>query len=473
MPSVLKLSLAAGLFGLVSLGAILSWYFWNTTSSLTAQQYYFAGTDSSTGSMLRLRAYNPNSYSLTRVDYEVYKPGTDWQLWRSQYNTAESDTWFGLYSTDYSAPGTWVCTGVGNGNRDGNTNGASTFSQLGKDLATTYGVAGGVTYFQINDENDNTIVSVPVAFGNGKISNFGGYAVTDFSNRPADYVSFQPSLASPSLSLPCYNPVADDKDAVVESNTAPLCSSWPSMFAFLQKRVYADLASTTTWCGGASTEVTCSPSVRRTDTLFWKGIDRAFRCTSTTYGTILTFSGSDDVIDWLRNVAATTRSVWGMTAHNGFYTKFALWQSWIDSVASSSRTTFNGHSLGGAIANMAAVYWKTRFSTANVGIVTSGAPSSFRTPHTSLYMNMVNRRYVNKKAGCGFLVPNQRDQVTVVADILGFAHPSSATALIHQKTCSGWSTADISVIPIIGDVNLIHGEYPLYSDGARPSQTIW
>lgn len=473
MASVLKLSMAFALFGLVALGAILSWYFWYTTTSLSAQQFYFAGTDASTGAMLRLRAYNPNSYSVTRVDFEVYSPGTQWQLWRSQYNDAETDSWFGFYATDFAAPGTWVCTWVGNGNMNGNTGGADTFATLGLDLSNDFGATGGVTYFQINDANGNTIVTVPVAFGNGRISNFGGYAVTAFSNNPNDYVSFQPSLAAPSSSLPCSNPLTDNAEAVVESNTAPLCGSWASMFAFLQKRVYSDLTATTTWCSGQSTAVTCSPTVKRTDSLGWSGVDRAYRCTSTAYGNIVSFSGSDDVVDWLRNLTATSRSIWGMTAHNGFYTKFSLWQTWVDSVASSSRTTFNGHSLGGAIANMAAVYWKTRFPTANVGIVTSGAPSAFKTPHSSVYTGMTNRRYVNKKQGCGLLVPNQRDQVTVIADVVGFAHPSSASALIHQKTCSGWSTADIRVIPIVGDVNLVHVEYPAYADGARPTQTTW
>jgi len=475
MASVLKTSIAFSLFGLVALAATLSWYFWSATRSVAASQFYFAGTDPSSNSQIRLRAWNQLSYTETTVDFEIYSvpAAGQWQLWRSANNVAETDPWFGFYATDSSSAGAWTCTMVGNGNMNGNTNGGATFATLGSSLFTSMGSAGGITYFPIIDTSTGaTIVNVPVVFSATSISNFGGFAVTAFSNDVTRYASFQPTLAAPSPFLPCSNPLLEDYQAVVESDTAPLCTSHPSLFSFLQKRSYSDVTATTSWCTGSATAVTCSPTTSKTDTvLAWSGKDRAYKCTSTTYGTIVTFSGSDDIPDWLRNVSGTTSAVFSMSAHKGFYTKFQLWQSWLDTAASTSKTTFNGHSLGGAIANVAAVYWKNKYSTAAVSVVTNGAPSSFKTPHSAVYSAFTHRRYVNKKAGCGLLSPNQRDQVTVVADLLGFAHPSTATVNINQKTCSGWSTGDLSIIPIVGDVNLIHVLYPTYSDGARATQS--
>lgn len=474
MASVLKLSMAVGLFGLVALAAILSWYF--AYSSAPQTDFYFEGTDD-TGSQIRLSATGYN----TLVDFEILATDagtTSWKLYRSAQNYAEVDPFFGFYNIN-SGDAAWTCTKIGNGNIDGNTNGAATFSQLGSALNTQYGDAGGVTYFKIIDTATGlTKVIIPVAFSSAGVTNFGGYKSTLFQWATKSVVSFKTGLPALPSEATCVYPVAGDAGAVVESATTPLCTSFPSLFAFLQKKAYSDSLGASTYCTGSATAVSCGVSTMKTDTMGWlDGKDRAITCTSATYGKIISFSGSDDVVDWLRNVMGTRISFNGMMAHSGFQRKFSLWQTYVDANASAAKTTFNGHSLGGAVANLAAVYFKAKYATAVVAIVTCGAPASFTTPHTAAYTGLVNKRYVNFLKNPWYL-PNQRDVVSVVSGVLGFAHPSTAPILYNTKDAGtgAYSTAATSVTAIIGDVDVLgmHLTYTTSMDnGPRATQTTY
>ena len=58
----------------------------------------------------------------------------------------------------------------------------------------------------------------------------------------------------------------------------------------------------------------------------------------------------------------------------GFYNKALQWQTKVDAflVANPGRVVFMGHSLGGAIASVAAVYARKMKARTNVEIVTEG-----------------------------------------------------------------------------------------------------
>lgn len=469
MASVLKLSLAFGLFGLVALAAILSWYF--AFSAAPSADFYFEGTDE-TGNQIKVSAIG------NKVDFEILSTdavASTWKLYKTAQSYADTDAFFGFFNIN-SGDAAWACTKVASGAS------ISSFSSLGSALNAQYGAEGGVSFFKLSDSNGVTQSLIPVAFSAAGVTNFGGYQQTAFSFGAQDLVSFKTGLpALPELSI-CVEPVADateSADAVVESATAPVCSSFPSLFAFLQKRSYATSAAAT-FCSTSSTRVVCTATTSRlvSQAGWFSTTDRAFTCTSATYGKIISFSGSDDILDWIANVAGVKLPKFGMLVHGGFWAKFTVWESYIlANAGKTGKTTFNGHSLGGAIASIASIHWKRLYPAATVATVTCGAPAAF-TSHSSTYTSIVHRRYVNFHEFSKWyntLLPDQRDAVSVITTVMGFTWPSSAPQMGNSKNSDNVYSAKVLtyIAALVSDVGYtlsLHGSYPLAMDKARGTQ---
>jgi len=468
MASIQKQSLAFVLFGLVAMGAILAWYF--TYSGASSYDYSFEGVDES-GNKLRATAnYVADPYGgySTRIDYEVINnpaSATTWAIFKSAYNYAESDPWFGFMNINYG-DAAWICTKVSNGNQSQNGGTGTSFDSLGLGVFSAQGAAGGLTYFTISGASTGAIY-IPVAVSNAGVTNYGGFSVTSFKFGAASLVSFKTGLpALPALSS-CANYAANESEAVVESDAAPVCTKFASLFAFLQKRTYATNAAAN-FCTGSATAAVCGATMSKTDTvLIWTGTDRAFSCTNASYGTILSVSGSDDLTDWLKNLLITTKSWNGMTTHNGFLSKYNTWAAQYTTwMGSATKITFNGHSLGGAVSTIAAVAKKAASPTATVQMVTCGCPAAFKAPHSAAFTGMVHKRHVNFEQKPWYL-PNQRDVVSAVTGVVGFSHASTHALLSQTLNGGSWSSAATSVTALIGDVQIsLHSLYTTSLDTA-------
>ena len=102
-------------------------------------------------------------------------------------------------------------------------------------------------------------------------------------------------------------------------------------------------------------------------------------------GVTLVFVGSDDVVDWTYNVrlGMAWAARFGGSMHGGFA---HLWNSSAPSLMMHMRRawpdpavplTIAGHSLGGALATIAAVEMRGTFPEATIDLVTFGAPRIF------------------------------------------------------------------------------------------------
>jgi len=462
MASVQKQAMAWVLFGLVAMGAILAWYF--TYSGAASWDYSFEGVDES-GNKIRAVAYYTNG--ATKIDYEVINnpaSATAWSIFKSANNNAETASDFNFYNIN-AGDSAWVCTKVGNGNKDG-TVGAAKFSDLGYGVFSQFGAAGGLTYFSISSSAADAIY-IPVYVSNAGILNYGGFAQTSFKFGNFPLVSFKSGLAALPAASTCAYYLPNEAEAVVESDSAPVCTKFASLFAFLQKRTYATNAAAN-FCTGSATASVCTATISKTDTvLFWSGTDRAFSCTNANYGTILSVSGSDDLTDWLKNLTITTQSWNGMTTHNGFLSKYNIWASQYASwIGSATKITFNGHSLGGAVSTVAAVAKKAASPSATVQIVTCGCPAAFKAPHSAAFTGMSHKRHVNFEQKPWYL-PNQRDVVSAVTGVVGFSHASTHSLLSQTLNGGSWSTAATSVTAVIGDVQIsLHSQYTTSLDTA-------
>lgn len=509
MASSGKLLVAVGLFALVALASVLSYYFAYASNGSASNGFYFAGTHADSGAQIRVQATVGDA------------PAVELQVLGGSANAftlyvAKTSAATGFTLTKYtSADSAWSCTSISSSDAF-SFQGSDDLVSAGKDLAAEVLANGGAPLFkvfQIYGTDGKSLVSIPYALSADKLENFGGYAATAFSTNAADFSGFKPELSAPA-DLVCSAAAAESNSAVVESATAPRCSSYASLYGFLIDRVYADLTATTTWCAGSATQVVCSPTVSKQDTIwFMSGTDRGMKCIHTGTGaTWLAMSGSDDVVDWLRNF-----SVWhqaagftNMKVHAGFNSKFNQWKAWYETSAGTATSVkFLGHSLGGAVANVAAVSWKVKKPSVTVSIATGGAPAAFveadcvrnndcyggstyyRTEcasrtwygscsstrlvdqHNAIYSNIFQHRYINQNHEPWYL-PDQQDQVPYLTGAVNLQHPKSSGISFNVKEVSSnsWSTSDCGVYPIIGDLNLsfsLHTGYPAYTDGARPN----
>jgi hypothetical protein len=421
----------------VAVGAILAYYF--AAAGSASSSYSFEGTDSE-GNQIRA------SYS-SSFEFEVLTAGAQWALYKSGQE--------GLYIIN-SGDSAWLCAKL---------NTVASAASLGQETFNDVGSAGGLTFFNIGG------ASIPVVVSSDGITNFAGYTITSFSFGASALTSFKSGLPALPASSECTAIASDEAEAVVESDTAPVCGSFPSLFAFLQKRTYAS-NSAANFCTGNTVAVVCTATISKTDTVLrWTGTDRALRCTNALFGTILSVSGSDDVTDWLKNLTITSRWFVGMTTHNGFYSKYSLWVSqYATWIGSSTSVAFNGHSLGGAISNVAAVAWKNSNPSHTVRLITCGAPAPFKAPYTSTFTGLYHKRHVNYEYH--FWSPNERDPVSVVTSLVGYDHPNGI--LFQTKDGSSWGTNSIGVTAFIGDMLGIglHTIYTTSMDAVRRSAAV-
>ncbi|KAH7126729.1 Alpha/Beta hydrolase protein [Dendryphion nanum] len=163
--------------------------------------------------------------------------------------------------------------------------------------------------------------------------------------------------------------------------------------------------------------------------------------------TIISFRGSSSIENWMTNLDfrdTTTDLCPGCTAHNGF------WQSWVDArpgvltaikkaIATAPKYSIvaTGHSLGGAIATLAAAQLRNEKHT--VALYTFGAP---RVSGPAL------AAYISAQPGGNFRVTNRNDPVPRLPPFfLGFTH-------ITPEYYIGRKTGET---PVIADMRIFDG----------------
>lgn len=123
-------------------------------------------------------------------------------------------------------------------------------------------------------------------------------------------------------------------------------------------------------------------------------------------GRALIFRGTDDIIDWFMNISGKKIDhAWG-EVHRGFDMAWELLRKVIPDPDPATPLYLAGHSLGGALATMAAAYYYSRNPIRRV--VTFGSPragnAAFRDAY-ALRLGDRTARYVNQKDPVPFAPP--------------------------------------------------------------------
>ena len=134
---------------------------------------------------------------------------------------------------------------------------------------------------------------------------------------------------------------------------------------------------------------------------------------STKKAVIISFRGTESVGDWLLNLRVLTTSRPYGKVHTGFLRGFEFVQMQLESELaklSDRRILITGHSLGGALATVAAAQWEGQFDIS--GVYTFGQPGV----GFSSFASFINKKYKDKF----FRFVNNSDVVTKVPP--GFSH---------------------------------------------------
>jgi hypothetical protein len=517
-------------FGIFALAATLSWFLWYAnyqfgSGSGSNGDFYFAGTDEN-GNQLRLKvqymgkgnsAANVIDYEIKQVhfDQEVNAQPGDYVVFQSPWN-GESDSmvyFLSINSHNLNADG-WHCTKIGNGNSQ------SDFQSWGYWDANDASAAGDLEYYlplTITSSNGHTAqiyakASRASTSSPWEITDIGGYNQnTVFSSNVGLYQSFLPSSVPAFTNwAACEYPIDEElegKDFEVEDLRAMIelekelgvqltdlteeefhaqeaekakklteqdvvvsnsGSCDDRHWIYIGSRAYAGNAgsSITTACGYwcSSTYTTANGGA------LGSGTNTGVRC-SKSGERIFAFTGSQNSNDWWNNIAGAFSTRSPNSVHSGFKTEADSYTTWVNQYKSGwSKLTFVGHSLGGAVAAVQAVYNKNYGPT--IGIVTYGQPQTFKDASGAFSgINGGYKRFVTQDRKDCWHSPDSQDPVTGVAGILGYKHGGSAKYKVKKwraswswgicsNKYSGWQTYNCGPTAITGwvNVNLHYGQ---------------
>lgn len=149
-----------------------------------------------------------------------------------------------------------------------------------------------------------------------------------------------------------------------------------------------------------------------------RGGSRAFLAQSTSLA-VVAFRGTDSIEEWVQDIKFVPRG-WpkGGKVHRGFAEALGpLWREMeADVRALPSPAVFTGHSLGGAMATLAATLWRPE------SLITFGSPRVGDETFASLLEILTVERFV----GCNDIVP------TLPPEALGFRH--AGVCILSAKT---------------------------------------
>ena len=145
------------------------------------------------------------------------------------------------------------------------------------------------------------------------------------------------------------------------------------------------------------------------------------------------FEGTEETIDWLYDAFAIPMpsSIYGCLIHAGFWLKFHKWVPLIcnylkmpnENTTPYKKIIFGGHSLGGAIAQLAAGYFKNRFgSSVEIEIFSQGAPCPFYLYTPAFVRDITYNRYVGYFWDQCWANPNRKDPVPDFLTLCGYVH---------------------------------------------------
>ena len=152
----------------------------------------------------------------------------------------------------------------------------------------------------------------------------------------------------------------------------------------------------------------------------------------------------DAFTDWFYNLTTLPipSSIYGTLIHSGFWLKFHKWVPTICYYLKMSnafstpykKIIFGGHSLGGAIAQLAAGYFKNRFGNdVDIEIFSFGAPCPFFLYTPPFILRMMHTRYVGYFRDECWANPNRVDPVADILSLSGYFHWSPEKPVRREK----------------------------------------
>jgi hypothetical protein len=473
---------------LVALAVTLAWYFTQSSgSSASNGNFYFAGYHAESDSSIRAKVVASPLADSAQIVMEGKMTASTYL--RMEYNIAGANSYRSAFFYN-SNDGTnkWQCIDY------------ITFSASVADLFHSAAATGQTIDFSQTSEGllmavklqaENGSVILPIKLANGEVVNFGGFAKTAFSRDPSQFTSFI-TTDTPSASS-CTRKVAASQGVSamnlfrnqLQSAQQADCNSISSIRTYIMSQIYYDQPQVQ-WvcpaggylfpqglsCGGGSnyekadtTKQQCSWSwsswsnvctnvVVSTDRSMICGGKRRLQDGSFAYESYIVFSGTDDLTDAIEDI-----KIWpswmpeiGMNVHSGFLNKYNVWRN-RNILSLLPRTTtvnkngetlksnvvFMGHSLGGAIANVAATMFKQSHSGLDVAIVTMGTPAAFSgssVASSSLYNGIPNHRYINYQNG--FWCSRYQDPVSDIDNVIDLKFPANGIVYGQHDTGSGW-----------------------------------
>lgn len=152
------------------------------------------------------------------------------------------------------------------------------------------------------------------------------------------------------------------------------------------------------------------------------------------------FIGTNDMQDVKNDVSISAEPCFGVNCHRGFHTHYKMLESQVRDLVGTyncQKMHFMGHSLGGAVANIAAGYavysyaFGRSFDINNVRVSTAGAPRPFLTPNVAVTTANNHVRFVGDSDPFPALPPAS----------WGFYHAqNSVSHVCKPKVCTGGRT---------------------------------
>ena len=149
---------------------------------------------------------------------------------------------------------------------------------------------------------------------------------------------------------------------------------------------------------------------------------------------MIVFEGSVDYTDWLSDALVFSIDTSIGTVHLGFWLKFSVHH---DQICKSleivynrteqkyttpfNKIIFGGHSLGGAIAQIAAAYFKNLLPETKIEVVTHGAPCPFDISNRN-FDQIKHKRYTAWTRDECWCIPNTNDPVPTILNFFNYIH---------------------------------------------------
>ncbi len=194
------------------------------------------------------------------------------------------------------------------------------------------------------------------------------------------------------------------------------------------------------------------------------------------------FEGSVDFSDWLSDALAITINTDIGKVHLGFWLKFlvhrdSIWKELsmkYDKISQTYSTPyekiiFGGHSLGGAIAQVAAAYFAKYLPNVKIEVVSHGAPCPFKV-NNHVFDFIKHKRYTAWTRDECWCIPNTNDPVPTILNFFDFKHTQINETDPHRVGTNQYPCREV-VMRSYGPICVNDGSY--YDKNTTGVNVFW